>query len=144
MLIGTYVSSISFKRRVAIPKKFRIELGINPVLAKWYEGCLVLVSKGNWNALLKRLTGQQVVISQAVRDTDRFILASAYELEPDEQGRVIIPANIVAYANLTEEAVFLGLGDRVEIWDKKAWEKREEYVAKEAAGLVEKMAKKHE
>lgn len=144
MLIGIYVSSISPKRRVAIPKKFRDELGINPILAKWYEGCLVLVSKENWNALLKRLTGRELVITQAVRDTDRFILGSAFELEPDNQGRIIIPANISGYAELTKEVVFLGLGDRVEIWNRDAWEKREELVAKQASGLIEGIAKKHE
>lgn len=142
MLIGTYIASISSKRRVAIPKKFRIQLGVKPILAKWYENCLVLVSEANWEALLKRLTGQEQLITQAVRDTDRFILGSAYELEPDEQGRVIIPANMAAYARLTNELVFIGLGNRVEIWDKQSWETKERLIAKDAAELIERMSKK--
>lgn len=110
MLLGTYISSLSATRRVAIPKKFRDEIGREPILAKWYENCLVLVSKGSWKALLKRLTGQEAVITRAVRDTDRFILASAYELVPDKQGRVIIPLDAANYAALTDEAVFFGIG----------------------------------
>ncbi len=133
---------MSSKRRVIIPKRFRGQLGPKPILAKWYESCLVVVSKANWDALLKRLTGQEQVITQAVRDTDRFILGSAYELEPDYQGRIIIPVNIANYAQLAKEAVFLGLGDRVEIWNKEHWEIKEKLISKNAAQLVERMSKK--
>ena len=132
---------ISPKRRVALPSKFRKELGENPIVARWYEGCLVVVSKGNWKALLARLTGKVGIITQPVRDTDRFILGSAFEIDPDDQGRVVIPKSLSDYAGLKKEIIFLGLGDRVEIWNREAWEKREDYVAKYAADLIEKLGR---
>ncbi|MEK7112741.1 MAG: cell division/cell wall cluster transcriptional repressor MraZ [Patescibacteria group bacterium] len=140
MLLGTYRGNISPKRRVAIPASFRKELGDKFIVTKWYEICLVLVSTGNWNALLDRLKGESNLITQGIRDTDRFILGSAYELIPDGQGRVVLPAALVSYAGLKNQASFIGLGDRVEIWDKEAWEKREEFVARKAAELIEKLA----
>lgn len=140
MYLGTYRGILSPKRRVAIPASFRRELGEKFIVAKWYEGCLVLVSTGNWNALLERLRGDTKIISRGVRDTDRFILGSAYELEPDEQGRVVLPASLAFYAELKNQVSFIGLGDRVEIWDKEAWQKREEFVAKHAGEVLEKLA----
>lgn len=144
MLIGQYETTLSQKRRVAIPKAFRKVLGKKFIAAKWYEGCLVLVSQDDWQVLLNRLTGKKGIITAPVRDTDRFILGSAFELEPDSQGRVIVPALLANYASLEEDIVFLGLGDRVEIWSKKEWKKREGYVASHAAEFVEKMAENEE
>jgi MraZ protein len=140
MLIGQYETTLSLKRRVAIPKAFRKVLGKKFIVAKWYEGCLVLVGQEDWQELLNRLTGKKGVITAPVRDTDRFILGSAFEVEPDGQGRVIIPSLLSEYANLKDDIVFIGLGDRVEIWSKADWKKRESYVASHAAEFVEKMA----
>lgn len=80
------------------------------------------------------------MVSAPVRDTDRFILGSAYEIEPDFQGRVIIPSNLASYANLKTRLVFLGLNDRIEIWDEEAWKKREEYISQHAGEFIEKLA----
>jgi len=141
MIIGQYETQISEKRRIAIPKKLRDLLGRKMIVAKWYEECLVLVSEDAWKALLNRLTGGTKIVTSPVRDTDRFILGSAFEIEPDSQGRVIMPQLLAKYAGLTGEVLFIGLGDRVEIWDKDKWAKREEYVAGHAAEFVEKLAK---
>lgn len=140
MLLGSYSGILSPKRRTAIPKKFLIELGEKVIIAKWYEGALLLVRTDAWEALLSRITGETKVVTQPVRDTDRFILGSAYELIPDEQGRVIIPANLVVYAGLGNQIVFIGLGSRVEVWDDAAWDKRQKYIAAHAGELIEKLA----
>lgn len=140
MLIGSYISLLGEKRRTAIPKKFLDELGPKLVLAKWYEDCLILVSFNFWEKLLERLTGGSKVASLGVRDIERFILGSAFEVEPDDQGRIVLPEILAGYANLEKELVFLGLGDRVEIWDKETWEIKANEVAKTTKEFVEKIA----
>ena len=141
MLIGSYSSVLSLKRRTAIPKKFLEELGKELVVAKWYEGCLVLVGKTVWRALLNKLTGKAQIITGPVRDTDRFILGSAYEVEADSQGRVILPLRLVRYANLKDKLMFLGLGDRIEIWNEEAWQKKEKEISQKASSYIESYAK---
>jgi MraZ protein len=141
MLVGQYIQKISTKGRTALPAKFRQVLGKDVIVAKWYEGCLVIVDGKSWQALLLKLTGKSEIITAPVRDTDRFILGSAFEVNLDNQGRFVIPKLLREYAGLAEEAVFVGLGDRVEIWDKKGWEERERYVQKHASEMVEKLAK---
>lgn len=141
MLLGTYYGVLSPKRRLAVPSSFRKLLGEKIIIAKWYEKCLVLVHENNWDALLKRLTGRSETVTAPVRDTDRFILGSAFEITTDAQGRVIIPAILANYANLDKEIVFLGLGDRVEIWNRDDWSTREELISKNASQLLENVAK---
>ncbi len=141
MLIGQYYTKLTEKGRCALPKKFRGQLGDKAIIAKWYEGCLIVVGKASWVALLTKLTGKSEIITGPVRDTDRFILGSAFEYETDSQGRFVIPKVLRDYAALGEEIVFVGLGNRVEIWSKESWVEREAYIQKHASELVEKLAK---
>lgn len=140
MIIGTYTSNISPARRVAVPKKFRQEMPGNFVVTRWYENCLVLVSAASWQDLMKKVSTPSLLATGPVRDTDRFIMGSAYEVEVDRQGRVVLPQQLTDYAGLKDEVLFIGLGDRVEIWDRKEWKKREEYVASHASELLETIA----
>lgn len=140
MLVGTFASILSPKRRTAIPKKLLKELGEKVIVARWYEGAISLVSEGSWLALLKRLTGGERIPTEPVRDTERFIIGSAYEVTPDEQGRVIIPEELVSYAHLTTKIVFVGLIDRVEIWDEAIWRQKEKAISTEASQIIEKLA----
>lgn len=140
MLLGTYSAKFASGHRIAIPSQLRKELGNVYILARWYEGCLVLVGKDYWSALYKRLTGGRDIIVTPIRDTERFILGSAYEVTPDDQGRIVIPERLVNYSNLKEDVYFIGLGEKAEIWDKTAWEQKEMEVVKEAAGYIENLA----
>ena len=140
MLLGTYHVKVSSGRRVFIPAQFRSQLGENLIIAKWYEECLVLVSSDSWNALYKRLVGDQKIIVLPIRDTERFILGSAYESIPDDQGRIILPEALAFYAKLNDHVSFIGLGDRVEIWSSDLWEAKQKTLAIEAAGIIEKLS----
>lgn len=140
MLLGTYPARFASGHRVAIPSQFRKELGEKYILARWYEGCLVLVGNEYWDALYKRLTGGSELIVNPIRDTERFILGSAYEVVPDEQGRIVIPERLVSYSNLKEDIFFVGLGEKIEIWDKITWEYKEKEVIKGAADYIEQLA----
>jgi len=141
MLIGSYLGNLSDARRVAVPKKFLKELGTSPILAKWYEDCLILVSSAFWERLLARLTGGKKTAGLGVRDIERFILGSAFETEPDEQGRIVIPEILSSYAVLGREVAFVGLVDRVEIWSKAMWDKKSASLAKTTKEYIEDLSK---
>lgn len=139
MLIGSYLAALSDARRIAVPKKFLNELGEKPILAKWYEDCLILVPVSFWEKLSVRLRVDSKVIDLGVRDLERFILGSAYETEPDDQGRIVIPEVLASYARLTKDIVFLGLIDRVEIWPKVVWDEKSQTLAKTTKEYIENL-----
>jgi MraZ protein len=140
MLIGSYTSSFKKDRRIAVPANFRKELGTKLIIARWYENCLVLISKEKWQELMGRITGQSNFVTEPVRNTDRFILGSAYEVSSDAQGRILVPSLLAQYAQLESQVIFVGLGDRVEIWEKKYWERQEQFVAQNASQMMERVA----
>lgn len=141
MLLGTYQAKFAAGHRVAVPAPLRKDLGEIYILAKWYEECLVLVGKSSWDALLTRITGGQDLITAPIRGSEHFIFASAYEIEPDGQGRIVVPERLIAYAALSEDIYFLGVRDRVEIWNKDTWDEKEKIIAKEAARYIEDLSK---
>ena len=42
-------------------------------------------------------------------------------MEPDRQGRILIPANLREYAGLDREVMVIGASVRAEIWDTQRW-----------------------
>ena len=45
--------------------------------------------------------------------------------EPDKQGRFLLPPDLRAYANITQNVAFIGQGSRAEIWDAEAYDQLE-------------------
>lgn len=135
--------SVTSGKRISIPVIFRENLGKELVLSQWYEGCLVLVPKSSLNTLLGRVTGETKTIVEPIRRTEHFIFASSFEVVPDEQGRIVIPDKLLIYANLGAQVYFLGVGDRVEVWNKEIWEAREKEVAEGASQYIEDLAKRN-
>lgn len=140
MLIGQYKSKLTDKDRLAVPKKFRHELGDELVLARWYENALVLVSLPKWQELKKRLVGETGLITGPIRDIDRFILGSAFEVTVDKQGRFVLAEALKTYAQITGEVVFVGLEDRVEVWSLENWQQLELVAKDKATKAIEKLA----
>lgn len=125
MLIGEYRYSVGIKNRVALPKKLREDLGGQVVAMRGYEGAIMIVSKDSWSKLVDEAIGGPLT-DATVRDTARFLMGSAHEIEFDAQGRFVLPQPLVEHSGVKpgDEVVFVGLGRWVELWAKERWEQR--------------------
>lgn len=137
MLIGSYIQHIDNKGRVALPVRFKKEIGNKIIVARWYEGCLAIFSRSSWEEMISELTTS--IVSSPARDTERFLLGGAFEVILDLQGRFVISQTLRDHANLLEakEIVFVGLNKRIEVWSKVSWEDREKTIIGRAAQLIE-------
>lgn len=140
MLVGQFETKISFKGRTALPSRFRKELGNKIVISRWYEKSLAIFSENAWLKILDLAVGGSL-ITEASRDTERFLLGGAYEIELDAQGRLIIPAKLREFSELSTDVIFIGLKNRVEVWSKSNWTIREKEVEKHAGQLIEQVQK---
>lgn len=138
MLLGQYYTKVDSKGRTALPARFRKELGMEIVICRWYEGSLAVFSPRSWEKVLEQALGK-ALLTRSARDTERFLLGGAYEAELDRQGRFIIQVPLREHAGLEKEVVFLGLRDRVEVWDKERWQKKEKGISRESEALIEKV-----
>ncbi|MCS7092355.1 MAG: cell division/cell wall cluster transcriptional repressor MraZ, partial [Patescibacteria group bacterium] len=80
MLLGQYFVVLTQKDRLSVPSRFRGELGSKIVLTKWVEGCLLMLSLEKLNELIRNVLGTKELSLSVVRETERFLLGSAFEI----------------------------------------------------------------
>ncbi len=122
MLIGEYGHSLDTKGRLIMPAKLRQDMGEKFIVTKGLDGCLFAFSQNEWLNFETKLK-ELPLSDKNARNFVRFFLAGATECETDKQGRFLIPNNLRVAANLEKEAIIIGVGTRLEIWDKTTWEK---------------------
>lgn len=120
MLIGEYEHSLDVKGRLIMPAKLREDIGEKFIVTKGLDGCLFGFSQTEWSNFEEKLKTLPLTNKNA-RDFVRFFLSGAIECEIDKQGRFLIASNLREYAGLDKEAVIIGIGTRIEIWNKDKW-----------------------
>lgn len=118
MLIGEYQHNIDQKGRVIMPARFREDLGERFYVTKGLDGCLFVLSPQEWERLQEKI--RTMPISKA-RGLQRFFFSGAAEVEPDKQGRILLPQTLRDYAKLTRGVTIIGASSRAEIWDTDSW-----------------------
>jgi MraZ protein len=121
MFIGEYNHSIDVKKRLALPSKFRKDLGKTVVVTRGLDKCLFVYSMKEWMTLAQKL-GTMPIGESSTRSFVRLMLAGAVDVNSDGQGRILIPDYLKEYADLKKDIVVAGLFNRLEIWDQDKWE----------------------
>lgn len=112
---GEYNHTIDAKGRVIVPSKLREKLGDTFWVTKGLDGCLYMYDSAEWESFEKKLS--ELPISS--RNLVRFFLRGADSPETDKQGRILLPQSLRTHADLKKDVVFIGVGNKVEIWDKE-------------------------
>jgi MraZ protein len=121
-LTGTYQRSLDEKLRIAIPGRFREELGsAGMFVAPESDESLGLFSRRVFEQRAERLSEVSGPPGH-VRNYMRLYYSQAEQVEPDSQGRIRLPERLVSFAKLGSEVVLLGIHDHVEIWDQRLWD----------------------
>ena len=120
MLQGEFYPTIDSNGRLAFPSKLRDELGERFCITRWIGDCLVVFSEYEWNVICEKIKARPYSDTIEIR---RYLFPNACTVEPDKQGRVIIPSNLRELTGIKDDVVIIGNMDRAEIWDKEIWEK---------------------
>ena len=128
MLLGEYSHTIDAKGRLFMPARYREELGATFVIAKYADNCIAVYSRPVWDKFVEKLLAYPDIKSLS---TKRVIFSSAQEVEPDQQGRILIGTKLRAFAMLEKEVTIIGMSDHAEIWSTAVYE---EYMEKNDGG----------
>ena len=138
MFIGEYTHTLDAKRRLSLPAKFRKELGKKIVITHGLDACLFIYPEAHWDKVAGKLA--ELSMGQAnTRGFNRFILSGASDTEIDSLGRILIPDYLKEFADLKGKVVLIGVNDRLELWNERAWSIYKARIAKEADSLAEKL-----
>lgn len=117
-IIGQYQNAVDNKGRVCLPAKMRKSL--TPEAAESFtivpsqEACLFLYPADYWNKFVTALN--KVKNTKDNRKVKRKIFGSAEKVELDNQNRISISSSHAAYAGITNEVLFVGNGQYIELW----------------------------
>jgi MraZ protein len=125
---GTFKHALDTKNRLFIPAKFREELGEKFFVMRNVDGCLDILTLEARDSISEQLS---LLPRVQAGDLRRFLFSEASDCEPDSQGRVILPAQLVEYAELGKNVLIVGTDNHIELWNEEKYEEKRAAASKD-------------
>ncbi len=120
MFLGQYDHNLDDKGRLMIPARFRELLEGRAIITQGFDRCLMVMTDSYFKQVSERLNSMNLADPNA-RLMRRLIYASAFQVEVDKVGRVLVPQALREFAGLDSEAIVAGQGEYFEVWTPAAW-----------------------
>jgi MraZ protein len=138
---GQFTYSIDSKGRISIPAKLRKQLSPEAndtfVMNQGIAKCIDIYPLDQWIVFEQRLEKLNHFKPEEALFT-RMILQNAHEDTLDSQSRILLPQNLIEYAQIEKEVLILGVLKKIEVWNPKVYE---EYI-KQSKESYEQIAAK--
>ena len=128
LFTGMYEHTIDPKNRLAIPSQIRDELDPERDGSRFYvvpgqrAGMLAIYPEMHFRRLAESRLPEPIADADALTyDEIVFPLASA-PLEPDKQGRILLPEKSLRRAGIGRHVMVVGVRDHLELWNKSDYE----------------------
>lgn len=122
MLIGEFHHNLDNKSRLVMPAKLLSSLGAEVIVTRGFEKCLMVYPVAKWESMVDKFS-ELTITKSDTRKFLRIFLSGATSCIIDSQNRIGLPATLKSYANISKEAVILGLDDHLEIWSEDSYNK---------------------
>jgi MraZ protein len=141
-LLGEFDCKLDAKGRLMVPAALKKQLpnaeNDGLIINRGFEKNLVIYPKQVWDAVVADLAKLNIY-DQENRAFVRAFTRGATELSLDAAGRVLLPKSLVEYAGIGSDLVLACQLDRIEVWDKKAYEDIFDDVPANFASLAQKV-----
>lgn len=122
--LGEFEATLDAKGRFLLPAGFKRQLpegeDLRFVINRGFEKCLALYPEKNWQPLFADIS-QLNDFDPKVREFRRYFLNGATIVEPDSAGRLLVPPNLKAHADLQKDIVLVAAVNKIEIWDSNKY-----------------------
>jgi MraZ protein len=135
--LGQFEYTLDAKNRLTIPAKFRDAFEAGAILAQEYEGCVSIWPGDAWDQYVEHALAGHNPLGPEARQMERLIHSTAFEAKLDGAGRLMLPPQLMKHGGLEKEVTVVGVRMRVEVWDRRRWQKLEKKLSAtaEAAAL---------
>jgi len=143
LLTGTHDRTLDDKKRLALPKRVREQLGDIKKLfvSQGVDQCLWLFGPNDLDQLAEKID-QAPGAHGKVRVFSRLLFASMEEVELDRNGRILLPERLVQFAGLAHDVTLIGVRDHLELWDAARWKQYREQNAASFDAVADEAFKK--
>lgn len=123
---GRFTNKIDAKGRVSVPAKFRaivIAQGLNGIICSpSFKGPYLEAGGPAYGQMLDQMINRLGMFTDPHDDLAAVLYGESHDISLDGDGRIVLPEEMRAHANITDEATFVGFGARFLIWEPKAYE----------------------
>jgi MraZ protein len=126
-LFGSYECTADAKGRVMLPGAVKNQL--KPVMKQGFvikqsifSKSLELYPISSWGELSKQVNKLNKFVKKNV-EFIRMFNFGVRAVELDDSARFLIPSDLVAFAGIKKDVVIVAQQDRMEIWDKRSYDK---------------------
>ena len=137
-----YESKLDAKGRIVLPARIKSQLPEGDsqelVIRRGFEPCLIMYPMVEFKKVFSKISGLNE-FNEENRKLQRNFLSGVVTVELDSNGRFLIPKNMLTYAQIEKDAMLVGTGSKVEIWNPTIYEK---HIIKDPSELS-KLAQKH-
>ncbi len=120
---------IDAKGRLVLPARIKVNLPDAPgassnelVLRMGFEPNLILYPMGEFKKIQSKISSLNEFLPEN-RALKRNFFRSIAQIEMDSAGRILIPKAFMKFASLDREAMVVGVGSSIEIWDPGVYQK---------------------
>jgi MraZ protein len=114
-----YESKLDAKGRLVLPARIKAQLpdgDTELVLRKGFEPCLIIYPLVEFKKVFARISGLSE-FNEEYRRLQRNFFSGTATVELDNNGRILIPKNMLSHARVEREVILVGMGNKVEIWN---------------------------
>ena len=140
-LLGTYECKVDAKGRLMFPMQYKNQLGELVkqgfvIKRSIFKKCLELFPNQQWQKETGMLNRLNLFKKKNAEFVTKF-MAGVKPAELDGTGRLLIPKDLLNWGGISKEVVLTSVVNRIEIWDKAAYESAVEYDPDDFASLAE-------
>lgn len=120
-----FESKLDAKGRMVLPARIKAQLpegDAELVIRRGFEPCLIIYPMVEFKKVFSKISGLSE-FNEEYRTLQRNFLAGIATVELDSNGRFLIPKNMLAYAKIEKDALLVGIGNKVEVWNPTVYEK---------------------
>jgi MraZ protein len=136
-----YESKLDAKGRLVLPARIKSQLPLGEsqelVIRRGFEPCLIMYPMVEFKKVFSKISGLNE-FNEEYRKLQRNFLSGVVTVELDGNGRFLIPRNMLTYAQIDKDAMLVGTGNKVEIWNPSIYEKHQIQDPGELSKLAEK------
>jgi MraZ protein len=120
---GTFDHTLDAKNRLTVPARYRAALAEGVVLAMPVDlkPCVGVWRPEQYETYTQRALAELPPLSPKLGEMERFFYGGSHDTELDAAGRIMVPSFLGEHAALAKDVVVVGVGDRMELWDRTAW-----------------------
>jgi MraZ protein len=120
MFLGQYQHNLDEKGRLMIPARYRELLAAGAFIMQGFDRCLMVMTDSHFQEVYERINAMNMADPNA-RLLRRLILSTAYPVEIDKVGRILVPQMLRQINGLDGEAIVAGQGEYFEVWNPLEW-----------------------